>query len=495
MNRTIAVQLTGFLISFSAMAQENVNRICPDNLVGKIHLTRQAVYQPRPAANAGTPISGELELWVTQAGLQTTIERSKGEVRYQFWDGTRRSEVRLKIPGGIDNSLFPKHQEILTPDSLPKPLIRERTREKADQMRDWQLQKQIHNQLTKIYRYASMAPGNESRIDISEAHERFEAALYLQMLGKGQTDQLDGRLLIPSNKDVNWPFIIDRPAFRVAGLADGLSSIHRFYFREIQPIKGFDPVRFLVGAVKDYGILNKLGRGKVGIGFHVDRADGTSIEIEVLAGEGLATGGLFNDPFYRQLPAEVWDQVFAIYRQRMKDIPEELFQRARSISQQVVRRSIVIAVFEGKDSFTVPFFEPGSYPTFVPETSRDSHQMRIKGAITAVLSSSPNEPLPLELLSNFRIPRNGKKILEVGRFGVPKGESPETSAAIVALTAALGAGTNDIDQLVLVAEDEVHARRWERNGFQRASITEAAAQGVTVMTTKPADLLRKQGLD
>lgn len=448
-----------------------------------------AVYQPNPSANTGTPIPQELAIWFPKAGLQTTIDRAAGEVRYQFWDGHARRELHIQTPHGVNNAILKSHEVLTTPDDLRLPHITERSAEKINRLRHAQLEKRIHVALAELYHFAA----GDSQIDPGQSHERLEAARYLQMLGSGEVNQLDARLLIPPWKAINWPFLIDRPEFRVGGNANG--SVDQFYFREHQVIPDFDPFLFFVNAVKDYGILFKLKQGKAGLAFHVDRADGTSLDFEILAGEAFYSAGRLIDPFYKNLPPAIWGQIISIYRERIKGIPEEVFKKAEEISKHCLRRSFILSVFDGKDSFTTPHFEPAPYPNPIPQTLRDPNQIQVKGALTLVMSSSPDELMPLELLLDIRVPRKGKKVLEVGRLGLPRGESLATSLSILKLATALGNGANDIDEVYVLAETEAHARKWERTGFKPVPHAEANAKGAVILMATPADLLKTYGLN
>jgi hypothetical protein len=298
----------------------------------------------------------------------------------------------------------------------------------------------------------------------------------------------------------------ERPAPAILGSEDfyGVEGI----FASDVPADDSSLFSFFV-AQSYLGRLSHLKESQAGIAFQVERAGSPRMNLWVF------DGSRFSNPKFKAVAPSSYLQalsdarkfIIEQYRKRLK-LSEAQLRKLESISRQVENRSIVILTteerfidFSGKQVTIFHDRVPQRWPNHALGArpgfwNHDTSQFRaggiiepeffgkktdpfswvflqkspehfnIQSSVTAVLSRSVEEPLPMEMYRGFTVERApGEVIAELGRFSVSKTEVKELSAKLLKEVAAIVASRGNIDRLVIEA-DPPHARLFKELGFK-----------------------------
>jgi hypothetical protein len=172
--------------------------------------------------------------------------------------------------------------------------------------------------------------------------------------------------------------------------------------------------------------------------------------------------------------------VFDGYRKRMS-IDEDTLERLKRISESVEDRTILFVKtkesyleFRPSSSEIVYRQDPRKLPADPLLRARARGRLipahfTLEAGAAVVLSRTPEEALPLELLTGFHVPREkGLIFAEIGRFYVDKDKEgandPEASLRTIALITSFLAGSTAIDRIV-IETDAARSRLFRRYGF------------------------------
>ncbi len=207
-------------------------------------------------------------------------------------------------------------------------------------------------------------------------------------------------------------------------------------------------------------------------------------------------------PAYKKIPELTRNFVLERYRERLKLTPS-VEKRLREISEQTEDRSLFL--FVSKESFMseqdiLP--EDANEDQWMPAGYRELHEpanpriwneLTLYASLTVVLSKGIAEPLPLEMLTGFQVPRlrGRKKIAEIGRYVVTQDGLHELSPRMVQQVAAALAGRNDVG-LIVIEADAARARLFKKYGF-RAIREQTNYEGKTeyILVIEPDALLSR----
>ncbi|MFZ4715114.1 MAG: hypothetical protein ACOYL6_15440 [Bacteriovoracaceae bacterium] len=184
--------------------------------------------------------------------------------------------------------------------------------------------------------------------------------------------------------------------------------------------------------------------------------------------------------FVQTLQSSYLDFVIEGYAKRLGNIDSVEFEHLREISISVKNRTIAIVKTTNGPNFAENNFQGLS------------GNPDIEGVITAVLSRSESEKLPLEILNEFSIKREKNEVIaEIGRFYVKKDGPKNTTPELISYIAHFLNAKDLNPQRLIIQVDGVHKRLFSPFGFQVIKSFEGIQGKEYILEVTPATLKKK----
>lgn len=416
-----------------------------------------------------------------EPGLRVVVTRKPGLVTYRFTKTGKSREVTIRVPQEYELDFLPAKESFRIPAELGP--AKSRIWDKDGHVTSWRLNELTQIAASKLYR--ASGENADARLDPIIEHLFYEQERYMTLLRLHQTEKLDFRLLLPIERRPFPGYFTENASFDF-----GLSTFPDTYGVYVETKNGFqfDPIQLMTDAAR-VAHVGQHTFGESVFGLHVDESDGTSYVLDIVIGAKL---GSYEDQM--QLPTAIWrfsrdvywKELAPSYQEKgLLGLLETRINNAFKISQDkdILARSFLFAWMGPENSFVQSRFSrdvlnspmnptrempPNSHPTDViprgrslPFDTRSPEEMAksIDAALTAVVSANPKEPLPVELLFNVCLPRDGKKMIEVGRRAqAESGRVKMATSKLVKMLVAWAGGSSDIGRVIVHADDESHVR-------------------------------------